>query len=252
MLNPEQIQETINDVQELKDKILKRHQQDPTFCLRTESVFTQYINSLSYITGNVSPQTASYGFNPQPLKSVIGKPIGERSGAKLNLPVISTDDVEAFKETVQLLHDGFLDRENIQLLDSLKEIEIRGVASLAGLDDFREAEINGAYIDVIKAKITANKDLEAARDQKKKELQGNTSANDTAPAVVVDQKQPEGDAVVNVIQEGTTANKDLEADQKQTEQISPANKAEGATENNTPDVIVAAAKAEKTKQNTKK
>ncbi|GAB0154744.1 hypothetical protein CHRYSEOSP005_00040 [Chryseobacterium sp. Alg-005] len=205
MLNPEQVQETINDVQELKDKILERHQQDPTFCLRTESVFNQYINSLSYITGTVNPQTASYGFTPQPLKSVIGKPIGEKSSTKLNLPVISNDDIEAFKETVQLLHDGFLDRENVQLLDSLKEIEIRGVANIAGLDDFREAEINGAYIEKIKEKIKANKDLETVREQKKLELQGGAPVIEPAPAPVVDQAQNEGSAPVTT-QEDSPAN----------------------------------------------
>jgi len=250
MLNPEQVQETINDVQELKDKILKRHQQDPTFCLRTENVFTQYINSLSYITGMVNPQTASYGFSPQPLKSVIGRSVGEKTATKMVLPVISTDDVEAFKETVQFLHDGFLDRENIQLLDSLKEIEIRGVASLAGLDDFREAEINGAYINAIKEKITANKNLEEARNQKKLELQGNTITDTITPAVVVDQKQP--DTTVNVIQDGAPSKDVLNVDQQQNEGASTTNIIEDAPANNTPDVNYAAAKTEKTKQNTKK
>ena len=94
MHNTKLVQQTVDDVRELLDKILERHREDPTFCLRTESVFNQYVNSLSYITGNVNER--SNIFSPKPLESIAGKKVNPRDTDKLELKPIEVDEVEAF------------------------------------------------------------------------------------------------------------------------------------------------------------
>ncbi|AZA82178.1 hypothetical protein C1637_09890 [Chryseobacterium lactis] len=222
MLNPEQVEETIKDVEEMKAKILKRHQDNLTFCIRTESVFNQYVNSLSYATGTVRSEGKG-AFKPQPLTSVLGKQVKTPVPKTLQLTPISISDEESFKETIQLLHDNLLNRDNIDLLDSLKEIEIRGVAKVAGLNDYREAKIDGAYIEKIKEKIIANQNLETEREAAKKVLNeastGNVNLDNEVKTGQTDQKKEQQipDPAETAIQESQTptvvANQNLETDQ---------------------------------------
>lgn len=187
MHNPELVQKTVDDVRELLDKILERHREDPTFCLRTESVFNQYINSLSYITGQVNER--SNVFSPKPLESVAGKKVKARDTEKLELKPIEVDEVEAFRKKIQLIYDGFLNRQNVDILDSLQEIEIRGVAKIAGIEDFDTAPVDGVLIQRVKDAITAKNDTSTKQEELKLQLnadQGqigndnNVATNDTS------------------------------------------------------------------------
>ena len=164
MHNTKLVQQTVDDVRELLDKILERHREDPTFCLRTESVFNQYVNSLSYITGNVNER--SNIFSPKPLESIAGKKVNPRDTDKLELKPIEVDEVEAFRKKIQLIHDGFLNRENTDILDSLQEIEIRGVAKIVGIEDFDTAPVDGVLVQRIKDAITVKKETETKQEEK--------------------------------------------------------------------------------------
>lgn len=174
MHNPELVQKTVDDVRELLDKILERHREDPTFCLRTESVFNQYINSLSYITGQVNER--SNVFSPKPLESVAGKKVKARDTEKLELKPIEVDEVEAFRKKIQLIYDGFLNRQNVDILDSLQEIEIRGVAKIAGIEDFDTAPVDGVLIQRVKDAITAKNDTSTKQEELKLQLNAEMKA----------------------------------------------------------------------------
>ena len=175
MHNTELVQQTVDDVRELLDKILERHREDPTFCLRTESVFNQYINSLSYITGNVNER--SNIFSPKPLESIAGKKVNPRDTDKLELKPIEVDEVEAFRKKIKLIHDGFLNRENTDILDSLQEIEIRGVAKIVGIEDFDTAPVDGVLVQRIKDAITVKKETETKQEELKDQLNADQNQN---------------------------------------------------------------------------
>ena len=189
MHNTELVQQTVDDVRELLDKILERHREDPTFCLRTESVFNQYVNSLSYITGNVNER--SNIFSPKPLESIAGKKVNPRDTDKLELKPIEVDEVEAFRKKIQLIHDGFLNRENTDILDSLQEIEIRGVAKIVGIEDFDTAPVDGVLVQRIKDAITVKKETETKQEELKVELNKdqNQSPDNKTSDVPADQKK---------------------------------------------------------------
>ena len=175
MHNTKLVQQTVDDVRELLDKILERHREDPTFCLRTESVFNQYVNSLSYITGNVNER--SNIFSPKPLESIAGKKVNPRDTDKLELKPIEVDEVEAFRKKIQLIHDGFLNRENTDILDSLQEIEIRGVAKIVGIEDFDTASVDGVLVQRIKDAITVKKETETKQEELKDQLNADQNQN---------------------------------------------------------------------------
>lgn len=163
MNDPKKLQQTLDDIQEVKEKILSRHSDNPTFSLRVGSVFDKLVDSIS---GNVTGTTT--GFKPQPLEMVAGKSIS----GKAERPA-KQESFEEYRENVQKAYDSFLDRENSDLKDSLMEQEIRGVAKLAGLDDFSDAKVDGHYLNKIKKAITTQKQLEA---DKAKQLEADKAA----------------------------------------------------------------------------
>jgi hypothetical protein len=169
MLNQSLVEETIQDIQECKDKILQRHEGDATFTLRVDTVFSQLINSLAYTTGSIVPGTRPGKFVPQPLQSVAGSKI-HKSVPFQKLEPINVDKANAIKEQIQLIHDSFMDRESGELLENLKDWQIKGVAKVAGLKDYDTTEIDGGFIKEIKDKIQANAAEIIDKEQKKLDL----------------------------------------------------------------------------------
>lgn len=171
MLDQELVQESIKDLQECKEKILKRHEGETTFTIRVESVFNQLINSLAVTTGNVVDTTRPGKFQPKPLTNIAGAKIRENSTVLPKLEkVLDVDKANAVREQIQIIHDSFLDREDGELLENLKEWQIKGVAKVAGVADFDTTAVDGDFIRVIKAKIQANKDEAADKDKIKNDL----------------------------------------------------------------------------------
>lgn len=180
MLDQELVQETIRDIQEVKERILTRHEGDTTFALRVDTVFNQLINSLGNTTGNIVSAQKTSSFTPQPLTNVAGQKVNTANAEPLKLPTLEIDKAESFKEEIKLIHEGFLKRENIDLLDSLKEIQLRGVAKIAGVEDYDTDLIDGAFIQKIKDKIQANDADKASRNKSKANLAKDKSATNEA------------------------------------------------------------------------
>lgn len=168
MINKELLPATIQDLEECRDRILQRHEGDTTLCLRFDSVFKQLINTLKANTGDVIEQENS--FIPKPLTNVFGKKINKSENVKLQLKPIEVDEVEAFREKIQLIYNGFVGRETTDLLDALTEIEIRGVAKLAGHKNFDKSAVDGVFIEEIKTLITKQAELKVKQEKKQAEL----------------------------------------------------------------------------------
>lgn len=167
MQDPIKIQQTIDDLKEVQEKISERHKDEPTFNLRVNSVFNQLINSLSVTTGGVTERAVS-GFTPKPLASIAGKNLAGKRNVKIaDVKPEKEQTLEEFRENVQKAYDSFLNRETTELKDSLFEDEIRGVAKLAGLEDFQDAKVDGHYINKIKKAITSKNDLDVKKATEK-------------------------------------------------------------------------------------
>lgn len=129
--------------------------------------FDQMINSLSFITGDFNPGTPNFSFEP----------ITTFMGEKLETPVVvvaeqlepTKDDTTAYVEKVDALQKNFPALENNKILESYVTLTdvlvLRGVAKRAGLEDFREAEINSIYIDKIREGLKAKDAAKAFEDR---------------------------------------------------------------------------------------
>lgn len=180
MLDQKLVEETIQDLKDCKDKILERHEGDTTFTLRVDTVFNTLINSLAYTTGSVVPEQRIGKFQPQPLQTVLGAKIHRVDSTTPKLEPIDFDKANAVKEQIKLIYDSFLNREDAELLENLKEWQIKGIAKVAGLSDYDTAEINGGFIRDIKDKIQANAAEVVLKDQKKVDLSKESDATKAA------------------------------------------------------------------------
>ncbi|WP_313214110.1 hypothetical protein [Soonwooa sp.] len=187
MQDIELMNQSISDLEQFRDMISERHKDNPTLTLRFSSVFNQLINSLGVHTGAVAtPSNVAEGFTPQPLKMVFGKDVTHTEKRKLK--PFEVDDVAAMRERMQHIYDSFLDRENNDLKESLQEIEIRGVAKMAGVEDFDTQKIDGHFLNKIKKAIAdKSKDDENKAAVKAKLAQENVIV--PVDAVIGDQKK---------------------------------------------------------------
>lgn len=164
----ELIDETIFDLQEVQERILKRHQGDLTFTLRIDSVFKTLINSLNANTGNVSDTKST--FKPKPLKNILGVSVSHSENTKLQLKPIEQNDIEEFRDKVQKAYDTYLERETIDLKDSLRELEIRGVAKLAGIEDYDKVPADEKLINRTKEAIQKKNEVLAKQEAEKNKI----------------------------------------------------------------------------------
>ena len=165
----DKIKETITDLESCKETILERHSNDKSLCLRFDSVFRQLINSLNYTTSQV--QSVGSKFEPKPLNKVMGTKINVKAKSeKLVLKPLQVDAVKSFKEKINAIYESFTSRENPDLLEALEEVEIRGVAKIAGVPDFEKAKVDSQFIDVIKKAIDDKADTTTKKEDLKIEL----------------------------------------------------------------------------------
>ena len=169
-LEIKKIELSIQDIESCRTLINQRHKDNPSFMLRIDSVFNQLINTLRVLTGN-GIKSNSDVFKSIPINKFLGKTIKVKSKNNLKLPNLSVDEVEAFKEKIQLIYNSFPSRNNTDLLDSLDEIEIRGVAKLAGIENFDKISVDGILLDNIKLKIQQKQELEEKQEQERQKLE---------------------------------------------------------------------------------
>ncbi|TWP31899.1 hypothetical protein ETU08_00120 [Apibacter muscae] len=166
MENTELVKITITDIDEFKKVLLDRHQNNTNLCIRLESVFTQLNNSLKAGLGEMREVTNSR-FTPTPLKKVMGQSVEFKESKKVELPKFDNDDKEAFKERVNKAYESFLDRDAQDLITSLEEIEIRGVAKIAKIANYKEASIDVPFIEKIKQAIKEKQEADKKKEEER-------------------------------------------------------------------------------------
>lgn len=97
------------------------------------------------------------------------------------LPNTKALEAEELQKEVNAVYEGFTERENDDILDSIPELVIRGVAKKAGLQvtQTEPEKINSAFVNQIKEAIIEKAKTETLLDDPKKALQ---EAYETAKA----------------------------------------------------------------------
>lgn len=162
MEDKELIIQTVQDLEDCKNKILERHSNNISICLRFGNVFDQLVNSLNLTTGSLKETNSNY--TPEPITKFFGEQIKDKRRKPLKLQSIEVDEVEVFRAKVEMIYESFLTRENTDLIESLEPIEIRGVAKLAGVADFDSLKIDATFIETIKKAIVEKSKLKTKQE----------------------------------------------------------------------------------------
>lgn len=161
----EKIEQTVADLQSLREKINKRHFDNVNLLLRINSPLEQIVNSLG--TTLPAPAQALNRFTPEPIKQMVGNKIqtsdDKYSIKKPSAKLAQDPEIQMFIANTKATYEGFLGRDADDILKGTDEETIRGVAKLAGMLDFEDAKINAEYIAGIKEAIQDKNKL--AKDQ---------------------------------------------------------------------------------------
>lgn len=180
-LNPENIEQAVERLQAAKDEVCALLSQYPNLQMRVKHSMETLANGLAF-TVNRMPQEESItaAFN-QPLTHMLGMElpaVHEPMPAKVE---VSNADVSELRRRASEAYETFLDRDNRALQESLSDLDQRAVAKLADMDvsETNPKRIDSAFIDQIKAAITAKREQEAAEEDEEQRIANATKTTTT-------------------------------------------------------------------------
>lgn len=142
----ERIAETVEDIQGLRSKLSDRHSDNINLSLRLDSALKAVVGSLGATLG--IPETTR--FVPTPIEKMNGIIV---SGNFDKQQVADQKEIETFVENTKAAYESFLGNTGYDIIAGTDQETIRGVAKLAGLDDYKTATVDVAYITTIKEAI---------------------------------------------------------------------------------------------------
>lgn len=125
------------------------------------------INQLNFLSGEsqVAPVHAAGQFKP--ITSFMGEPINRPKKVTPEQLVPQNKEKNAFLEQVKELEKNFPLMSNEKILDKYKvpaySLTLRGVAKRAGLENYRDGNINNQFIDDIRAGMEAQIESQTQR-----------------------------------------------------------------------------------------
>lgn len=180
------IEATVADIEALRATVKERHAENVSLVIRFDSVFKSLIDSLSVMTGSKISNNPILGFEPKPLQFVAGKHVGK---GEVSEKVIEDQELKMFKQNVDAAYEGFLGRDNNDLLKSLDEETLRGVAKQSGLKDFKTAKVDTNYVTEIKEAIKAKNRNDLAQKATMEEIESDNSTKETHKPTIAELKE---------------------------------------------------------------
>lgn len=145
---------------ELKEKVKKllSEPEYQTILLMVESKITGIVNALNHISGQPPVEGSTTDQFP-PITNFMGEKIHEQLKVKGEDLTPKDSEKNKFKNRVRNLYEQFPSLSNEAILNShTQDIDIkvlRGVAKMAKLENFADAEINDAFIVEIRESMKA-------------------------------------------------------------------------------------------------
>lgn len=132
------------------------------FRLRVGNSFDTMSRALSVATGGQIDKLGENGstFQPKPLKKLLDMDVDETVKTTDEAVNPRKEEIERIKQEVTDAYEGFLDRDSAEIIDSVEELIIRGVAKRAGMsvDANTPEKITVPFIDEIKEAIIVQRE----------------------------------------------------------------------------------------------
>lgn len=133
MENQNKLEQAIRIIEDANEKVCKLLKDHENLLIRSNHVMTTLANGLKHVHGSF-PQVP-LGSLDQGMSTFVVQPmVSARIMPQVEDSEPQKADIEDYKERVHKAYSSFLEREPKDLIDSLQEKEIRGVAKLAGME----------------------------------------------------------------------------------------------------------------------
>lgn len=153
----------VAEIQSAKETVLSMIPADTYGMIRitVESDFNRMLNRLAFVAGTPMSSGGSVTQEFKPVTNFMGEELQVKTDKPLSEEVSPKDtEIQIFLKKVEELKASIDIRKNKDILDSFTQpndlLVIRGLAKQAGLEDFRTAEINSEYLDLIRAALKEN------------------------------------------------------------------------------------------------
>lgn len=162
----ENIAKAVAILDEAKSYAVEQLKNEPMLNIRVTNTLETLINGLKHVGGFVGDVSTEAGATIKPAKSFMGLDLEaldqQSEPAEVN---VLTDEKEQYRTEVNALYEGFLDRDEVDLKDSLTREQLLGVAKLAGItvDEPSKQNVTLKLIREVKAAIEDKNQVEAER-----------------------------------------------------------------------------------------
>lgn len=152
----------------------------PMLSIRVENTMGLLIRGINHANGFNVPASEENKESSK-LSNFFGLDLEEIK--KQDIPAVvevTKSEKDLFLERIQTLYDGFLDREDKEIVESVPKLDVLGVAKLAGItvENPASQNITQTFVKSIKKAIQEKKDTEAARLAEQQKLNAEKSSDD--------------------------------------------------------------------------
>lgn len=135
--------------------------------LRVDNNIRQMLN----LMGHYSGEAAAASMPPQqeypPITNFLGEEIERKSSVRAADLVPDKTEAEIFKQKVEGLYGSIIELDTDTVLNDYRDdqgvLVLRGVGKMAGIPNFKEAEVNVDYIESVKQAIEAKNSFDSSK-----------------------------------------------------------------------------------------
>lgn len=135
----EKVNQAISIIRHAREQIIELLRDSPDFVVRASHVLETLANGLSFSIGEPITQFSQdiqlQASSDSPARTIMGQKIPEKAIPikEMLLMKNASDDITFLRENVQKIYDNFNSLSFSEILNTVSDIELRGVAKLSGL-----------------------------------------------------------------------------------------------------------------------
>ncbi|SIS72361.1 MULTISPECIES: hypothetical protein [Chryseobacterium] len=167
MSQEDKILAAIHILTQAKEETAELLKDTPMLSIRVENTMGLLIRGINHANGfNVAASEEKK--ESKQLSNFFGLDVQDIE--KQDLPAVvevSKSEKDLFMERIQILYDGFLDREDKEIVESVPKLDVLGVAKLAGItvENPASQNITQTFVKSIKKAIKDKNEVEANRQK---------------------------------------------------------------------------------------